>query len=98
MRELHWLWPGGRPYDPEYAAKIKVNPNSSAYLSHGGQTTNITSRRYFDRITYSDCIGRSGVSSLASALALPGLTGAPAGWTPMRYVSPQAVLTELDRL
>ncbi|MBB4264206.1 hypothetical protein GGD64_008279 [Bradyrhizobium sp. CIR3A] len=98
VSELPWLRPGGRPYDPEYAAKIKVNPNGSADLSDGGQTTNITSRRYFDRVTYADWIGRSGVSSLASALALPGFRGAPAGWTPMRYVSPQAVLTVLDRV
>ncbi|WP_156527949.1 hypothetical protein [Bradyrhizobium stylosanthis] len=98
VRELHWIRPGsGKPYDPEYAAKIKVNSNGSAYLSHGGLTTNITSRAYFDRVTYSDSLGYAGVSSVASALALPGLKGAPAGWTPMRFVSPQTVLAELDR-
>lgn len=98
VRELHWLHPSGRPFDPEYAGKIKVTSNGSASISHGGVTTNITRRRYYDRVTYSDWMGHRGVSSLASALALPGLKGAPASWSPMRYVTPQSVLNELDRV
>lgn len=97
-REMHWLHPSGRPYDPEYAAKIRPNANGTAYLSHGGHTTTLTKRCFFDRVTYSDWMGSRGVSSLAAVLALPGLKGAPAGWTPMRFVSPQSVLNELDRV
>ncbi|MBB4383322.1 hypothetical protein [Bradyrhizobium sp. SBR1B] len=68
--ELHWLQPGRR-YDSESAAKIKVNPNGSPYISHDDQTTIITSRRYFDRVAYSDWIGRSGVSVACIRARLP---------------------------
>ncbi|MBP1297463.1 hypothetical protein [Bradyrhizobium elkanii] len=98
VRELHWLHPSGRPYDPEYAAKIKPNANGTAYISHGGHTTTLTKRAFFERTTYTDWIGARGVSSLAAVLALPGLKGAPAGWSPMRFVTPQSVLNELDRI
>jgi hypothetical protein len=97
-RELHWLHPFGRPYDPEYARKIKENTNGTATISHGGHTTTITKRQFFDRVMFTDWTAARGVSSLAHSLALPGLKGAPAGWHPMQLVSPQDVLAELDRL
>jgi hypothetical protein len=98
VRELHWLRAPGQPVDPEYAAKIRENGNGTATLSHGGLTTTLRRRQYFDRVVFSDWMPSRGVGSLARELSLPGLRGAPAGWSPMRYATPQGVLAELDRV
>lgn len=97
-RELHWLRSSSDPYGPEYTRQIKENADGTAMLSVAGRSEKLFRRRYFDRVTYSDWKGFRGASSLASALALPGLKGAPAGWSPLRYVTPRAVLDELDRV
>ncbi|MGY2988716.1 hypothetical protein [Bradyrhizobium sp. USDA 4508] len=105
VRELHWINPfGGMPYGPDFARKIRDNGDGTASLSSSGgpytsgQTTKITQRRYFDKVVYSDWLPSRGVGSLARELSLPGLKGGPAGWTALRYVSPQTVLSELDRV
>jgi hypothetical protein len=97
-REIHWLRAPGQPYDEPYATKIKENGNGTATISHGGLTTTLRRRQFFNRTVFSDWMPSRGVGSLARELSLPGLRGAPAGWTPMRYVSPQGVLAELDRI
>ncbi|UWU73047.1 hypothetical protein N2603_23370 [Bradyrhizobium huanghuaihaiense] len=103
-RELLWVHPSGRPYDEEIARRIRDNGDGTASLSTQGgpyttaTTTHITKRQYFDVITFADWIPSRGDSSLAQVLSLPGLKGGPRGWTPMRYVSPQGVLSELDRV
>ncbi|MVT71064.1 hypothetical protein GPL21_39160 [Bradyrhizobium pachyrhizi] len=105
VRELHWINPfGGMPYGAEFARKIRDNGDGTATLSNpggtytSGHTTNIRQRRYFDKVVYSDWVPGRGVGSLARELSLPGLKGGPAGWNPMSYVSPQGVLSELDRV
>jgi hypothetical protein len=98
-RSLMWINPfGGGPYSDEFTKFIHENDDGTALFQMPNQNTATLRRRgYFDRVCYTDSVPAAGDYPLAGVLNLPGLKGS-AGWSALRYATPQSILAELDRL